>query len=107
MNRITEMFNNLKQKNQKAFIGFLTAGDPNLETCKELILELDKNGCDLIELGVPFSDPIAEGPTIQDANVRALKNKVTSRLFYACDTSFSIILTRLQAVKSILSYLIR
>ena len=79
MNRITSMFNTLKQQNQKAFIGFLTAGDPDLETCKKLILELDKNGCDLIELGVPFSDPIAEGPVIQEANLRALASGNTTK----------------------------
>lgn len=79
MNRITEMFETLKKHNQKAFIGFLTAGDPDLETCKKLILELDQNGCDLIELGVPFSDPIAEGPVIQEANLRALAKDISTK----------------------------
>ncbi len=65
-------------KNGKAFISFITVGDPDLKTSKEAILEMVKNGTDLIELGIPFSDPMAEGPTIQSANVRALKNGITT-----------------------------
>lgn len=60
-------------ENKKAFIGFLTAGDPSLEKTKEYILEMERAGADVIEIGIPFSDPIAEGPVIQAANVRALK----------------------------------
>ena len=60
-------------ENKKAFIGFLTAGDPSLEKTKEYILEMERGGADVIEIGIPFSDPIAEGPVIQAANVRALK----------------------------------
>ncbi|MDR1796451.1 MAG: tryptophan synthase subunit alpha [Clostridiales Family XIII bacterium] len=56
----------------KAFIGFVTGGDPSLEKTKEFILAMAEAGCDLIEIGVPFSDPIAEGPVIQEANLRAL-----------------------------------
>lgn len=62
----------------KAFIGFITAGDPDLDTTKEIILQMEQAGCDLVEIGIPFSDPIAEGPVIQNANIRALKNKVTT-----------------------------
>lgn len=62
-------------ENGKAFIGFLTAGDPDLETTKECILKIVEAGADLIEIGIPFSDPIAEGPVIQAANIRALKSK--------------------------------
>ncbi len=57
----------------KAFIGFVTAGDPSLEKTEEFVLTMEEAGCDLIELGIPFSDPIAEGPVIQEANIRALK----------------------------------
>lgn len=59
-------------QNKKAFIGFLTAGDPSLEKTEEYIMEMAKAGAALIEIGIPFSDPIAEGPVIQAANVRAL-----------------------------------
>lgn len=65
-------------ENGKAFIPFITCGDPTLETTKQAVMEMEKAGADLIELGIPFSDPTAEGPVIQDANIRALKNKVTT-----------------------------
>ncbi len=79
MNRITAKFEELKQQNQKAFIGFLTAGDPDVDTCLKLLKELDKNGCDVIEIGVPFSDPIAEGVVIQNANIRALSKGINTK----------------------------
>lgn len=63
--------------NGKAFIGFLTGGDPNLSDSEERILALARGGADIIEIGVPFSDPIAEGPVIQAANIRALSAGVT------------------------------
>ncbi|MDR0302005.1 MAG: tryptophan synthase subunit alpha [Treponema sp.] len=59
-------------KNGKAFIGFVTGGDPSIEKSKEFVLEMIRAGADLIEIGIPFSDPIAEGPVIQEANTRAL-----------------------------------
>lgn len=62
----------------KAFIGFITCGDPDLETTGRIIKEMVRNGCDLIELGIPFSDPTAEGPVIMGADERALKNGVTT-----------------------------
>ena len=65
-------------KNGKAFIGFLTAGDPSIEKTVEFILAMEEAGCDLIEIGIPFSDPMAEGVVIQDANVRALKHNTTT-----------------------------
>ena len=65
-------------KNGKAFIGFLTAGDPTIEKTIEYILTMEEAGCDLIEVGIPFSDPMAEGVVIQDANVRALKHNTTT-----------------------------
>ena len=72
MSRITEAFA------KKAFVPFITCGDPDLETTKEIIKELANNGADLIELGIPFSDPTAEGPVIMEANIRALKNNITT-----------------------------
>ncbi len=72
MSRIDTTFAALKQKNQPALIPFLTAGDPDLATTAELVRTLAENGADLIELGVPFSDPMADGPTIQAASERAL-----------------------------------
>lgn len=65
-------------ENGKAFIAFITCGDPDLETTKKVVLEACKNGADLIELGIPFSDPTAEGPVIQGANIRALAGGVTT-----------------------------
>lgn len=67
MSKITDAFNN-----KKAFVGFLTAGDPSLAKTAEFILTMQEAGASVIEIGVPFSDPIAEGPVVQDANVRAL-----------------------------------
>lgn len=79
MNRIDDIFQCLKKEKKTGFIGFLTAGDPDIETCKKLILQLAENGCDVIEIGVPFSDPIAEGPQIQEASLRALKHQIKTR----------------------------
>ena len=62
----------------KAFIAFLTCGDPDIETTERLIAEMEKDGVDLIELGIPFSDPTAEGPVIQRANIRALSKGITT-----------------------------
>lgn len=77
MSRIREAF-----KDKKAFIPFLTAGDPCLEKTAEYILEMEKAGADLIEIGIPFSDPIAEGPVIQEADLRALAaGATTDRIF--------------------------
>ena len=73
MNRIDKKFRDLKKRKRKALIAFLTAGDFGLSTTKKLVLEFDKRGVDIIELGVPFSDPVADGPTIQASSERALK----------------------------------
>lgn len=78
MNKIANAF-----KNGKAFIGFVTAGDPNIEVSEEIIVNMAKGGCDLIEIGIPFSDPIAEGPVIQAANIRALSQGVTTDTVFA------------------------
>ena len=70
-------------KKGKAFIAFLTAGDPDLQTTEKLVFEMVKAGADLIELGIPFSDPIAEGPVIQDADLRALASGTTPDKIFA------------------------
>lgn len=77
MNKLHKAF-----ENGKAFIPFVTAGDPNLEITEQLVLAMAKAGADLIELGIPFSDPVAEGPVIQQADERALAaGTTTDRLF--------------------------
>src|SRR5262245_14258594 len=77
MTRIETKFAQLKSAGEKAFIPFVTAGDPSLDVTLDLVLALEKSGADTVELGVPFSDPIADGPVIQRATERALANKVT------------------------------
>jgi tryptophan synthase alpha chain len=72
MSRITEAFN--KPENRKGFIPFITAGDPDLSTTRALVVELARIGSTIIELGVPFSDPMADGPVIQRASERALRH---------------------------------
>lgn len=67
-----------KSPNGKAFIAFITAGDPSLAVTEELVIAMAEEGVDLIELGIPFSDPTAEGPVIQEANLRALAGGVTT-----------------------------
>jgi tryptophan synthase alpha chain len=79
MSGITAKFDELKREGRKAFIPYITAGDPDLETTARLIVELERSGADIIELGVPFSDPMADGPVIQRASERALKNNVSAR----------------------------
>ena len=78
MSRIKEAFSN-----GKAFIPFITCGDPDLETTGKLVRAAVQNGADLIELGIPFSDPTAEGPVIQGANIRALSGGVTTDKIFA------------------------
>lgn len=76
MSRIREAFE--KNKNGKAFIAFLTGGDPDIETTEKLIPAMAEAGADLIEIGIPFSDPIAEGIVIQEADIRALASGTTT-----------------------------
>ncbi len=76
MNRLNERFRKLKANGKKAFIAYIAAGDPDLKTTGNLVQEFEERGVDMVELGVPFSDPIADGPIIQRASNRALKNKV-------------------------------
>jgi len=77
MGRIGEKFEDLRARNEKALIVYLTAGDPSLDITKEIILGLERAGVDIIEIGVPFSDPTADGPIIQAASQRALKTGTT------------------------------
>ena len=74
-NKLSKVFDT---PNKKAFIAFLTAGDPTTDCTVEYILEMERAGADLIEIGIPFSDPTAEGVVIQDANIRSLKNGMTT-----------------------------
>ena len=79
MNRIEAKFNELRGEARKGFIPYITAGDPSLEATEQIILELERSGADIIELGVPFSDPMADGPVIQRASERALAKHVSVR----------------------------
>ena len=79
MSRITAKFAANKQTGHKGFIPFVTAGDPDLATSLSLVLKLAELGADVIELGVPFSDPMADGPTIQRSSQRALDSGTTLR----------------------------
>ncbi len=77
MNRIDARFQALREKKQTAFIPYITAGDPSLSQTEEIVLALDKAGADVIELGVPFSDPVGDGHVIQEAAQRALARGAT------------------------------
>jgi tryptophan synthase alpha chain len=77
MGRISGKFKTLRDRKEKALVVYLTAGDPSLAVTKELILSLEKAGADILEIGVPFSDPTADGPVIQAASQRALKAGTT------------------------------
>src|ERR1035438_10328401 len=77
--RISLLFDNLKRKGRKGLIAYLTVGDPSPERTPALVEALERGGADLIELGVPFSDPIADGPVIQRAGQRALAAGTTLR----------------------------
>jgi tryptophan synthase alpha chain len=78
MSRIKNAF-----QKEKAFIGFVTGGDPSIEKTKEFVMEMIRAGADLVEIGIPFSDPIAEGPVIQEANNRALAAGATVEKLFA------------------------
>lgn len=84
MNRIEKCFNDLKSANKKALITFITSGDPDIETTEKATLEMFDKGADIIELGVPFSDPVAEGVTIQKASLRALQGGVNLDKIFEC-----------------------
>lgn len=91
MGRIEKKFDDLKRKGEKALIVYLTAGDPSLERTYEIILGLERAGVDIVEIGVPFSDPTADGPIIQAASERALKG----------GTTFSDILDMIEGVRKV------
>ena len=76
MSNIGLVFEKKKAEGKKAFIPFVTAGDPNLEATQQFIYALEKGGSTLIEIGIPFSDPVADGPVIQEANLRAMENDI-------------------------------
>ncbi|MDF2595530.1 MAG: tryptophan synthase subunit alpha [Clostridia bacterium] len=82
MSNIQKAFDKAKERGRKAFIPFVTAGDPSLEATEKFIYALEQAGSDIIEIGIPFSDPVADGPVIQQANVRALENGVTISLVF-------------------------
>src|SRR5262249_26385488 len=79
MTRIEATFDGLKREGRRGFIPYITAGDPSLDLTYQIIPELERSGADVIELGVPFSDPMADGPVIQRASERALANHVSVR----------------------------
>jgi tryptophan synthase alpha chain len=79
MGRIESLFSELRIRGERALVPFVTAGDPNLPTTEALVLAIAEAGADLIEIGVPFSDPTAEGPTIQRSSERALRSGTTLR----------------------------
>lgn len=77
MSKIEEVFKDLRVKGRKAFIPYIMAGDPDLAKTEEVILFFEEVGADIVELGIPFTDPLADGPTIQRASERALKKGIT------------------------------
>ncbi|NWF52529.1 MAG: tryptophan synthase subunit alpha [Nitrospirae bacterium] len=79
MSRIEETFRRLKKKEKKAFIPYIMAGDPSLTKTRDVVLIFEKCGADIVEIGVPFSDPLADGPTIQRSSERALESGITLR----------------------------
>ncbi len=79
MGRIESQFSRLRKRGERALIPFITAGDPSLPTTEALVMAIAEAGADLIEIGVPFSDPLAEGPTIQRSSERALRAGTTLR----------------------------
>lgn len=82
-NRIQQTFEGLQAKDQKALIPYIMAGDPSLDITESLVLTLAEGGADLIELGIPFSDPIADGPVIQQAAERALQSGTTLKKIFS------------------------
>ncbi|MFT8450811.1 MAG: tryptophan synthase subunit alpha [Zymomonas mobilis] len=88
MSRIANTFAKTKKENRAALIAFLTAGDPSIEATPALLDSLVKNGVDIIELGMPFSDPMADGPAIQKANLRALAAKTGYNDIFRIATEF-------------------
>jgi tryptophan synthase alpha chain len=88
MSRIQKKFAELSQRGEAALIPFVTAGDPDLDTTLDILRALEKGGADCIELGIPFSDPTADGPTIQRSSERALKSGVSLRAIFRTISEF-------------------
>jgi tryptophan synthase alpha chain len=88
MGRIEDKFAELKERGEAALIPFVTAGDPDLATTLAILHAVERGGADLIELGIPFSDPTADGPTIQRSSERALKNDVTLEKIFSLVQQF-------------------
>jgi tryptophan synthase alpha chain len=83
VNRLEERFGELKREGRSAFIAFVTAGFPDLKTTERLLPELERKGVDIVELGIPFSDPLADGPLIQNASAAALKKGASLAAIFA------------------------
>ena len=79
LSKVDEKFFDLKNNKKLALMPFIMAGDPNIEITSEILLRLQENGADLIELGIPYSDPLADGPVIQVSASRALKSGTSPR----------------------------
>ena len=88
MNRLNKKLSKLKKENKKALVSYLVAGDPDIESTLELMKLLVDSGTDIIEIGVPFTDPIAEGPIIQKAHDRALGNNISLKTIYKIADKF-------------------
>ena len=88
--RLDRTFALLRERGEKALVTYVMAGDPSLQTTEELVMELERAGADIIELGVPFSDPIADGPVIQQAAERALRSGTTLRSILSMVTSLRV-----------------
>lgn len=84
MNRIENKFNELRENNKKALIPFVTCGDLSIEDTADLIIKMEKSGASIVEIGVPFSDPLADGPVIQESYYRALKNGTKLKDVFNC-----------------------
>ncbi|EJD6081505.1 MULTISPECIES: tryptophan synthase subunit alpha [Providencia] len=82
MERYTQLFERLSHNNQGAFVPFVTLGDPDAELSLKIIDALISGGADALEIGIPFSDPLADGPTIQNANLRAFKSEITPTICF-------------------------
>ena len=91
MNRLTEKLAELKKEEKKALVAYLVAGDPDIESTIQLMELFVKSGVDILEIGVPFTDPIAEGPIIQKAHDRALKKQTSLRLIFEMVQRFRIL----------------
>ena len=82
INRIEKTFEKLKADGDKALVSFITAGDPNMEKSEQILCDLPKYGVDIIEVGIPFSDPMADGPTIQNSSTIAIKNGMNTKILF-------------------------